>query len=121
MKTIIAGGRKYSFTESDFKFLDMLKDQITEVVCGKAPGADTEGENWAKANGIPVKPFPAHWKTQGKKAGAIRNKLMANYASSFEEPGLCILFPGGDGTANMEKQARKRKENLILVDLRYNV
>jgi len=125
MKTIIAGGRDYKFSEDDVAFLDSLKGFIKEVVCGKAKGADTEGENWAKKNNIPVKEFSADWKNVNvenvlvKKgpygeynalAGHNRNKKMAEYADAV------ILFKGGAGTNNMHKVALDH--NLRIFDRR---
>ncbi len=72
---------------------------ITEVVSGKARGADTFGERWAEVHRIPVAEFPAAWNEYGKAAGAIRNGLMAEYADAV------VLFPGGRGTSDMFKQA----------------
>lgn len=117
MKTIIAGGRDYRLTAADYAKLDEARPWITEVVSGKATGADTCGEQWANRHGIPVQPFPAAWDdltapgafikyTRGGKpynanAGFDRNKQMAEYARG----GVCILFPGGKGTANMHEEA----------------
>jgi hypothetical protein len=42
-------------------------------IVGKAKGADTLGEQYAKANGFAVKEFPADW-NKGKSAGYERNK-----------------------------------------------
>lgn len=126
MKTIIAGGRHYNFSPEDIKFLDSLKAEISEVVCGKARGADTEGENWARKNNIPVKEFPVDWKNinvenvlikkgpHGKYnslAGMNRNKEMAEYADAL------ILFNGGSGTENMFKTAKTF--NLKIYDRRF--
>ena len=52
MKTIIAGGRNYSFTKSDFEYLRSL--DITEVVSGGAKGADQCGEVFAANHNINV-------------------------------------------------------------------
>lgn len=101
MKTIIAGGRSYVFTPADVKFLDSLIDEISEVVSGAAAGADQHAETWARRNGIPVQQFVADWQRHGRAAGPIRNKHMAQYAAG----GMCILFPGGKGTANMRRAA----------------
>lgn len=95
MKTIIAGGRDYQFTDTDHKKLDSLKVYITEVICGEARGADTCGKLWAKANNIPVKSFFANWNAFGKSAGYKRNVQMAEYADAL------IIFPGGKGTEHM--------------------
>lgn len=103
MKTIIAGGRKYAFTDDDIDFLDTLVGEITEVVSGGAWGADANGECWAKFNDIPVKVFEAQWEKYGKSAGPRRNVEMANYADAL------VLFTGGKGSENMYKTALKHK------------
>lgn len=83
---IIAGGR-------DFKDYDLLaktmnhllsnvKDDIT-VVCGKARGADTLGEQYAKENEYAVRYFPADWNRYGKAAGYLRNTEMAKNADAL--------------------------------------
>lgn len=102
MKTIIAGGRDYEFKASDIEFLNGLKNEISEIVCGGASGADSEGKKWAETNKISVKMFPADWKKFGRGAGPKRNKEMADYADCL------ILFSGGRGSANMLKTAQTK-------------
>lgn len=110
MKTIIAGGRDYHLTETDFNKLDQLKDKVSEVVSGCARGVDTAGETWAEKNNIPVKKFPADWNKYGKSAGYRRNQQMAEYADAV------ILFPGGKGTNHMYDIAKRM--GLIIYDFR---
>lgn len=100
MKVIIAGGREYKFTKTDIEALDELKHIITEVVCGEARGADTEGKYWANSHNIPVKSFPADW-SKGRGAGFLRNQEMADYSDA------CILFRGNKGTQDMFRRATK--------------
>ncbi len=109
MKTIIAGGRDYVFTMADIAFLDSIRPDVSQVVSGKATGADACGEAWANARGIPVKTFPAEWRLLGRKAGPLRNAQMAEYATG----GQCILFPGNDGTASMRREATKAGLKII--------
>ena len=102
MKTIIAGGRDID----DFNLVkEAVKEsgfEITEVVSGKAAGADTLGEQWAEKNGVPVKEFPADWELHGKSAGPIRNREMVQYAEA-----LIALWDGQSrGTSNMIQNAR---------------
>ena len=113
MRTIIAGGRDYRFSESDRSDLDKLKDHlpITEVVSGKCRGADRDGEAWARSRGLRVKEFPAAWGQYGKAAGPLRNIEMAEYADAL------IAFAGDKGTADMVEAAHQR--DLIVVDWRY--
>jgi Protein of unknown function (DUF2493). len=101
MKVIIAGGRDYRPTRCAWFWLrDMLLSlKCTEVVSGKASGADAMGEKIAERMGFPLKSFPADWNKYGKAAGPMRNEQMAQYADA------CILFPGGSGTENMKSRA----------------
>ena len=103
LRLIIAGGRDYHMTFYDWERLDAIyaKHHITEVVSGAAPGADRDGEIWAESRGIPVRQFPADWKTHGRAAGPIRNAEMAAYADAV------ALFPGGRGTQSMRREAKK--------------
>lgn len=102
MRLIIAGGRDYTLSEEDYESLDNLHERyhFSEIVTGCASGADTCGMQWAREKGIPFTPFPADW-SKGRSAGPERNEQMAKYADAV------ALFPGGRGTANMERNARK--------------
>lgn len=82
MKTIICGGRDKVSYQDVVDAAESCPWAITEVVCGKARGADTFGEMWAKKMSIPVKEFPADWKNLGKAAGPIRNAQMGDYAEA---------------------------------------
>lgn len=83
MKTIIAGTRTITdqflvdraVADSGFK--------ISKVFSGKASGVDALGEQWAKANGVPVESFPAEWNRYGKMAGPLRNQSMVNRADAL--------------------------------------
>lgn len=102
MKTIIAGGRNYELSlEDEAKISAIHKEAvITEVISGGCPtGTDPCGEEFAKVNNIPLKIFPANWGFNGRAAGPIRNRQMAEYADAL------IIFPGGKGTVNMYLEA----------------
>lgn len=98
-KLIIAGGRNYTPNPAESDDLDLVSDLVGEVVCGKATGVDTWGEQWAKRHGIAVKYFPADWAAKGKLAGFFRNEQMAAYADAL------AVFNGGRGTADMVQRA----------------
>lgn len=101
---IIAGGR-------NFKPEKKHREWITEYLCrnfdgsditiisGCCSGADKFGEEIAEKDNLPIKRYPANWDKYGRAAGPIRNRQMAKIAN------ICILFPGGIGTASMEKIA----------------
>lgn len=87
MRTIIAGGRDFN----DYELLSGEVEDFEEnhsksyltVVCGKARGADSLGEKWAKQEGRGILFFPADWDTHGKAAGYIRNSEMADNAEAL--------------------------------------
>ena len=105
MKVIIAGPRDLfpSIEEVD-KAVVASGFEVTEEVCGKAKGVDTSGENWAKANNIPVKEFYALWKKFGNQAGYVRNSDMGDYGEA-----LIALWDGvSKGTKNMIEIAERK-------------
>ena len=106
-KVIIAGTRtleNYEIvkTYADFK-LSEIREPI-EIVSGRARGADSLGERYAKEKGYALKLFPADWKQYGKKAGVIRNAAMAEYADAL----LAYWDGQSRGTKNMIDEARER-------------
>lgn len=106
MKVIIAGSRE-GVTQEDVDVAVIMSgwdNQITEVVSGRARGADRFGEIWAGRRGIPIKQFPANWNKHGKAAGAIRNQQMAEYGDA-----LVAIWDGKSrGTKIMIDMAEKR-------------
>ncbi len=116
-RVIIAGGRDfkdYALLSSTMNhLLSNIKDDIA-VVCGKARGADTLGEQYAKEHGYMVQYFPADWKRYGKAAGYIRNTEMAKNADA-----LLAFWDGHSlGTRHMIEIARKHGLNVRIK--RYN-
>lgn len=104
MKTIIAGGRDFN----DYSYLEDVMNMcpfvVTEIVCGKARGADTLGEKWGKSKDIPVKYFIPDWNGLGKKAGYVRNRDMGDYADA-----LVAFWDGkSKGTKGMIDYATKK-------------
>lgn len=88
-----------------------------QVISGGAAGADTLGEQWAKAAGVPVQRYPAAWDNldapgavirtnrRGQKynanAGFDRNRQMAENADAV------LVMPGGRGTDHMVRIAQE--------------
>lgn len=122
MKLIIAGGRDFhagideELLKEHYQIglteLDRVNEKydITEVVCGKAKGADTFGELWAIDNDIRVTYFPADWVRYKKRAGPIRNEQMGDYAD------MLVAFWDGKstGTKHMINYMRKLKKPLVI-------
>lgn len=104
MRTIIAGTRTITDVEAVRHAVANSGFQITEVLCGMCPGPDLNGKLWADLNKIPVKKFPANWFQFGKKAGPMRNKLMAEHADAL----IAIWDGKSSGTRHMIKVAKEK-------------
>ena len=82
-RIVVFGSRdfnNYKLLETKLNYyLQGIKDEII-IVSGTARGADTLGELYAKNHGYQVEKYPAHWEEYGKKAGMIRNRLMAGHS-----------------------------------------
>lgn len=104
MKTIIAGGRDFNDYNRLKTIMNSCPHEITEIVCGKARGADTLGERWGIENNIPIKYFIPDWDGLGKRAGFVRNSEMGDYAD------MLVAFWDGKskGTEQMISYARKK-------------
>ncbi|WP_445215473.1 DUF2493 domain-containing protein [Bradyrhizobium sp. Pa8] len=111
MRVIVCGGRNFNNLDAVTRFLDMLHaiHGFTLVIHGGARGADWCANRWATVQRLPIECFPAHWKVHHNAAGPIRNGQML----AEGQPALVIAFPGGSGTADMMKQARKAGVRVI--------
>ena len=110
---IIAGSRTFAdynllCEKCDFFFQNK---RPTSIVCGKARGADTLGEQYAVEHQIPVDAYPAQWDKHGKAAGYIRNEEMAKNADAL------IAFWDGKsrGTKHMIDLAMKYQLKIRIV------
>lgn len=104
-----------------------INSENIEIISGKAEGADSLGEKFARKFGINVKEFPAKWddftvekcsigktrsgKKYNKLAGHNRNSEMADYATKDDSFAILALFWDGKskGSKNMKKEALNRK------------
>lgn len=110
MKIIVTGGRDYSDVVTVVDVLDALMP--TAIVEGGATGADHLARCWARRVGVPHHTVAADWVKHGKAAGPIRNGEMLK-----EHPNaIVIAFPGGKGTEDCVKQARKLKRIVLRVE-----
>lgn len=112
MKIIVSGGRDFSDYEHVKRSLDILasKIEISEIVQGGASGVDSLAKRWAEENYVECTEFKADWDRHGRAAGPIRNEEMA------KEGDILARFPGGRGTANMERMARKHFVPIVFFD-----
>jgi hypothetical protein len=114
MILIISGSRDFDDYDLMCQKLKQLEDGlevVTEVVCGGAKGADSLGKQWADEHDVPVKMMLAQWSKNGKAAGPIRNREMAEYAEAL------MAFWDGDspGTKNMINTMRELKKPIHVV------
>lgn len=88
MKVIIAGSRgitDYHILKEawgQFKY----RDEVSEIVCGEAPGIDTLGRRLGEELDIYIASFPAQWDTPrgfDRGAGRKRNAAMGDYADAL--------------------------------------
>ncbi len=71
------------------------------ILCGMARGVDTMGEWYGLSRGLAVEYYPANWDEDGKAAGFIRNRRMAENAD-----GLLAVWDGvSRGTKDMIHRA----------------
>jgi hypothetical protein len=94
--------------------LDKLNDEagVEVVIEGGAPGADRLAREWSRmvAKGGPdVETFEADWENHGSFAGPMRNARML----AEGRPDVVVAFPGGRGTADMVKKARRAGVEVI--------
>lgn len=111
MRVLVCGGRNYDDHERIGSVLGKLHDEagIDVLIEGAANGADKLAYLWAKAYRVPIETYEADWENQGSFAGPMRNTRMLNEG----KPDLVIAFPGGRGTADMVKKARKAGVEVI--------
>ena len=108
-RVIIAGSREFG----DYALLCekcdglLCQKQGTHhiiIISGTARGADQLGERYAHERGYDIQQFPANWERDGKAAGFIRNRQMADVADA-----LIAFWDGRSrGTANMIVLARQK-------------
>lgn len=126
-KILVCGGRDYA---DWFRLRDTLEKIIDErvwisesdecgnylprvvIISGAAKGADQMAIEWAVVNWCPFEEYPADWKKYGTRAGPIRNQQMLDKG----KPDLVVAFPGGNGTKDMVRRAKKAGVEVIEIN-----
>lgn len=113
---IIAGSRDGVYYDDVLKAMKECPwtSEIVEVVSGKARGADTFGEQWAKENDILIKEFPADWKNLGRSAGYRRNEQMRDYADAL----ICVWDGESRGSKHMIDIATEKGLKVFVYNLK---
>ncbi len=115
-RVLVCGGRNYTDRDhiwNTLNELDHARGPFAVIIHGCASGADDEAMIWAQTTpGRKHLPFEADWVRHGRQAGPRRNQRMIDEG----RPDLVIAFPGGAGTSDMVKRARKA--NIEVVEIR---
>lgn len=117
MRVLVCGGRDFAdrdlFASTMSRFKPKPLHDCAEhiIIHGGAPGADALAQEWVEVFGGRQRIFPADWTLYGKAAGPIRNQRMLDEG----KPELVVAFPGGSGTADMVRRARKAGVEVIEV------
>jgi len=111
MRVLVCGGRNYNNPKKVCHVLNTFWP-VSLVIEGGAQGTDCYAAEWADRWEVPHLQFNADWKTKGKAAGPIRNQKMLDEG----KPDLVVAFPGGAGTADMVRRAKKAGVEVVEID-----
>lgn len=114
MRVLVCGGRAYRDRDRVFTELNKLCGEISDehplgtiplhIIHGGCPtGADHFADDYAVVHWCGLSVYDADWEKHGRAAGPIRNQQMIDEG----KPDLVVAFPGGPGTADMVKRARR--------------
>jgi predicted Rossmann-fold nucleotide-binding protein len=98
MVVLVCGGRTYDDAHRVFCTLGELCP--TRIVHGGATGADTIADQWAEATGVERVVYKIR---RPHENGYQRNQRMLD----AEQPHMVVAFPGGNGTADMVRRAKR--------------
>jgi len=103
MRVIVCGGRDYLNADVIGKAMANAAPGKHTLVHGAQFGADSVAAAIARARCWTIEAYPPDIKQHGSPAAfIIRNQAMADAGAD-----LLLAFPGGNGTADMVRRARK--------------
>lgn len=115
MKVLVCGDRNYADYNAIKNYL--LKNNVSCVVQGEAPGADSLAKRAAQELGIKVLSYPANWSQLGLKAGPIRNVQMLSENPDIEQ---VVAFHddihNSKGTKHMVNHASAKGYKTLVVE-----
>ena len=106
MKLVIAGSRTLhppiNYLKSVLVKLGLI-EKVAEIVSGGASGVDHQAELFATNINLPIRVFEADWDRNGKAAGPIRNRKMAEYGDA-----LLLIWDGESrGSRSMKTEMQR--------------
>ena len=116
-RVLVCGGRDFNRPEVVHSALEAIEGMCAHlelemvVIHGACPrGADAAVRSCRAS--FWVMPYRADWKAHGRAAGPIRNQQMIDEA----HPDMVLAFPGGRGTADMVRRARKANIRVVEIE-----
>lgn len=113
-RVLVCGSRHFNDGDIVARELSSIGD-ISEIIHGGAPGADTCAGTFARDNSIPVNVYPALWQLYGVGAGPERNRRML----AESKPDLVVAFWDGQsrGTKHMIGIAEKAGVEVRIINI----
>jgi len=103
------GGRDFEDKKTFNRVLRIVDHPDFVVIVGCCPtGLDKMVRDFFKEEAVV---FEADWHKYGRAAGPLRNKAMLSF-----KPEILIAFPGGTGTEDCIRQAKKQKIPVLKVE-----
>ena len=113
MRTIIAGSREIR----DYKLVEDTVENSgivpTVIISGGARGVDRLGERYGAIHNVPVEVYLPDWAGEGKKAGFLRNRDMAQNADAL----IAIWDGKSKGTKHMIDLAKQYHLNVYVEEV----
>jgi hypothetical protein len=105
VRVLVCGGRDYRDPNALKGVLDGFHavKPITVIIEGGASGADCYAAEWSDENQTALETYRANWRDFGRAGGPQRNQRMIDQG----KPDYVVAFPGGRGTADMIRRAKK--------------
>jgi predicted Rossmann-fold nucleotide-binding protein len=106
LRVVVSGGRDYADGTTVAREMRRLvktaggTDRLV-VINGGARGLDALVQQWCDEMGVPCVTMFAPWNSSyGRGAGVVRNQWMLDFC----DPTYAVIFPGGSGTADMQRR-----------------
>ena len=110
MKLAIVGSRTVTDLAMVCAEADVIhaSTPVAELISGGAQGADSLGEAWAMARGIPVRRLIPDWKKHGRAAGVIRNTDIVKQADKV------VAFWDGTSRGTRDTIGKARRADKLM-------
>ena len=114
LSTLVCGGRDFSRMQAVRKALDRMGPD--HVIHGGARGADTLAARYAGETRTSCYAYPVAWRD--RRGNYVPNAAFNRNQKMLDEgqPDLVVAFPGGGGTRDMVRRARKRGTPVHIMD-----